>query len=48
MVQLAWLVRRKYGKEQGEVVKGSLVRYCSQDTMAMVRVHERVEGTVGG
>ncbi len=44
MVQFAWLVRGRYGKEEGEVVKGSLVEYCGVDTLGTVKVHEVVEG----
>ena len=44
MVQFAWLVRGKYGREEGEVVKGRLVEYCAVDTLGMVRVFEVVEG----
>ena len=46
MVQFAWLVRGKYGREEEEVVKRRLVEYCSQDTLGMVRVFEVVEGIV--
>ncbi len=46
MVQFAWLVRGRYSDGEGEKVKGRLVRYCGVDTLAMVKVHEVVEGIV--
>ncbi len=46
MAVYAWLVKGKYEGEEVEVVKDSLVEYCSQDTLGMVRVHWVVEGIV--
>jgi len=38
----AYLALGRYGPEEAERVKKNLLTYCAQDTMAMVKLHERL------
>ncbi|MBA7699022.1 hypothetical protein ES703_107706 [subsurface metagenome] len=38
----AYLVQGKYEESEVETVKRNLLEYCKQDTLAMVRLHQRL------
>jgi hypothetical protein len=42
MAAFAYLALDKYDEKESEVVINNLVTYCSQDTLAMVKLHEKL------
>ena len=47
VAQFAYLARGKYSSVEEKVVRKNLLEYCKLDTLAMVKVYERLEGIVG-
>ena len=47
IAQFAYLARGKYDKEEVKVVRNDLLEYCKLDTLAMVKVWERLGEMVG-
>ena len=43
VAQFAYLARGKYGKEEEKVVRQNLLEYCKLDTLAMVKVWEKLQ-----
>jgi hypothetical protein len=46
VAQFAYLARGKYSKKETKVVRSSLLEYCELDTLAMVKLHERLREIV--
>lgn len=46
MAIFAYMAKGKYGEEEIEQIRKDLLEYCNMDTMAMVRMHERLEGMI--
>jgi hypothetical protein len=42
MATFACLAQGKYGNNELEIIKNHLLEYCKQDTLAMVKLHERL------
>ena len=43
MVTFAYLAMGRYEGEYAETERQNLLQYCKQDTLAMVRLHQRLE-----
>ena len=48
MVTFAYLATSRYDDESAEVERQNLLQYCEKDTLAMVRLHERLDEFVRG
>ena len=46
MVTFAYLAMGRYEGERAEAERQNLLQYCKQDTLAMVKLHERLDGFV--
>ena len=46
MAAFAYLALGKYQGEEAETIKRNLLDYCQQDTLAMVRLHQRLAETI--
>jgi hypothetical protein len=42
MATFAYLALGKYGSQEAEAMKKNLLEYCQQDTLAMVKLHQRL------
>jgi hypothetical protein len=43
MAAFAYLALGKYEDREAEIMKGNLLDYCKQDTLAMVKLHQRLD-----
>ena len=48
MVTFAYLAMGRYGSESADAERRNLLEYCKQDTLAMVKLHERLDEYVRG
>ena len=48
MVTFAYLAMGRYDAESADIQRQNLLQYCKQDTLAMVKLHERLEAFARG
>jgi hypothetical protein len=48
MVTFAYLAMGRYDNESADAERRNLLEYCKQDTLAMVKLHERLDEYVRG